>query len=93
MSRRGLSDAEHEARALEACRRTIARGESPLFRIDLLTNGSWWIVGYPWLGSISGGGPPPISVAQSMLMYWLDVIPSKQIHVEVAKPLTSPEAS
>ena len=47
MPRRGLSDADKHARAVQAARRMISGGERPGYRLNALPDGSWAAVGLP----------------------------------------------
>ena len=45
MARRGMSEADKHARAVQAARRMVSAGERPAYRLRVLPYGSWAVDG------------------------------------------------
>ena len=83
MARRGLSAHEREARARVAALRTIARGESPIYRVRADDYGGWSVDWAPWLTIDATTRAEALAAARRAVSAWLECDPDA-FEVEVA---------
>jgi hypothetical protein len=72
---RHASEASRQAAALQAGRRSIARGERPLYRVRTAQDGSWSVEGCPWLSVTASDRRGARESATRAVADWLDVEP------------------
>ena len=80
MTRR-VSEERRRAAALRASRQMIARGERPLYRLQV-QHGYWTVDGMSWLAVIAAGRREALDSARSAIAAWLDA-PAEGFDVEV----------
>ncbi len=73
MARRGLSEASKREAAIQASTRMIARGERPLYRVRTALDGSYAIVGSPWLPVPVVGRRESLAAVRVVIAAELDV--------------------
>lgn len=83
MARRGLSAHEREARARVAAQRTIARGDSPLYRVRADEYGGGSIDWAPWLTIDASDRRSAVEAARRAVSAWLECDPDA-VEIEVA---------
>jgi hypothetical protein len=75
MARRGASEATRQASALQAGRRTISRGERPLYRVRAAQDGRWEVEGCPWLSIEASERRAGLQRTREAIAAWLEVEP------------------
>ena len=75
MSRPAISEATLHARAVQAARRMIARGERPGYRLLLGRDGRWRVDGLPGISVAASDRPSASTTIRSAIATALDVDP------------------
>lgn len=70
-----MSEAQRAAQALQAGRRMIARGERPLYRLAIATDGRLAVENAPWLPLVATHRRDALAEARAAIADWLDVAP------------------
>jgi hypothetical protein len=81
MPRRGLSETEQHARAVQAACRMISGGERPGYRLEALPDGSWGVVGLPGVTVTAAGRREALEAARAAIAAVLEV-PADAFDVE-----------
>jgi len=75
MPRRAISEADLHARAVQAARRMIARGERPGYRLVLGPDGRWGADGLPGISVAAAGRRAASATVRATIAAALDVDP------------------
>lgn len=76
MPRRAISEADLHARAIQAARRMIARGERPGYRLVLGPDGRWRADGLPGISVAAPGRHAASAAFRATIAAALDVDPT-----------------
>lgn len=74
MPRRGMSEADKHARAVQAARRMVSAGERPAYRLRGLPDGSWTVDGLPGVVDAASRRDAP-NAARAAIAVVLEVPP------------------
>ena len=83
MARRGLSPRERGQRARVPAQRMIARGECPLYRVRMTTDGGWKVEWRRWLHTTTTSRSGALAASRAAVIAWLECDPNA-IEPEVA---------
>jgi hypothetical protein len=75
MARPKMSDAAKQEAAHQAAIRTIRGGERPFYRVVAAQDGSWSVLGCPWLPIAANDRRSAVDATRAAVAAWLAVEP------------------